>query len=371
MSGLIELRDVTYYYDGSRRPSLDRVSLEVRRGARTVILGANGAGKSTLFYHFNGVVEPAEGTVLFDGSPMSYKRRRLRELRSRVAVVLQNPDDQIFGQTVESDAAFGPTNIGLPKDEVKERVDDALLRTGLLELRDKNTLQLSYGQRKRLALAGAIAMRPEVLVLDEPTAGLDPQMAQDFMELAEQLHASGTDVIISTHDVDLAYSWAEEIHVLNEGRLVYSGDPDGFYGDDACVLTSGVTQPTVFSVNRALSGIRGLDEAPRPRTGPQLAAKSLTGPRGTMRIVPVDRGEVPGPQAGGVRVGVYGIDSKVAGAAMDPAPDFMFGGFDACAYECLGGRGSVLLCDRALVPVVEGKLRDLEAFGGGVPHQVA
>ena len=200
---IIETVDLCYTYDGSARRSLDGVSIGIRRGSKTVILGANGAGKSTLFYQFNGVSEPEKGKVLFDGEPVSYKRRHLRALRSRVAVVLQNPDDQIFGQTVEADVAYGPSNMGLPADEVEARVASALHEVGLEDLRKRVTGQLSYGQRKRLALAGALAMRPEILVLDEPTAGMDPQMAHDVMELANQLHADGTTVVISTHDVDL------------------------------------------------------------------------------------------------------------------------------------------------------------------------
>ena len=185
---IIETVDLRYRYAGNDRDSLSEVSVRIRKGVKTVILGANGAGKSTLFYHFNGVFEPAGGRILFDGEPFSYRRRALRTLRSRVSVVLQNPDDQIFGQTVEEDVAYGPSNLGLPASEVSARVDRALRLVGLDDLRDRNTMKLSYGQRKRLALAGALAMDPEVLVMDEPTAGLDPQMALELMELAEQLH---------------------------------------------------------------------------------------------------------------------------------------------------------------------------------------
>ena len=214
---IIETVGLCYRYAGNDRDSLSEVSVRIRKGVKTVILGANGAGKSTLFYHFNGVFEPAGGKVMFEGEPFSYRRKALRKLRSRVSVVLQNPDDQIFGQTVEEDVTYGPSNLG----------DRALRLVGLDDLRDRNTMKLSYGQRKRLALAGALAMDPEVLVMDEPTAGLDPQMALELMELAEQLHHAGTTVVISTHDVDLAYAWADEIHVLRMGHLIYSGLQDG------------------------------------------------------------------------------------------------------------------------------------------------
>ena len=153
--------DLTYRYSGNDDPSLDDVNIRIRKGVKTVILGANGAGKSTLFYHFNGVYRPSSGTVSFDGTPLSYRRKALRALRSRVSVVLQNPDDQIFGQTVEEDVAYGPRNLGLPEDEVARRVESALNLVDMSDLRDRNTMKLSYGQRKRLALAGALAMDPE------------------------------------------------------------------------------------------------------------------------------------------------------------------------------------------------------------------
>ena len=221
----IRADNITFSYEGAKSPSLTEVCAEVKEGVKTALLGANGAGKSTLFYHFNGVVKPSSGCVYVMDEPISYRKKGLRRVRTKVAVVLQNPDDQVFGQTVEADVAYGPHNLKLPEEEVRRRVDRALFQTGLEALRERNTLHLSYGQRKRLALASALAMEPEVLVMDEPTAGLDPQMAFDLMELADQLHHSGTTIILSTHDVDLAYSWADEIMVLRKSRMIYSGKP--------------------------------------------------------------------------------------------------------------------------------------------------
>ena len=213
LTNVVEVDDVTFSYEGAAKPSLDHVTVNIKKGVKTVILGSNGAGKSTLFYQFNAVEKPDSGQVRVMGQPAKYRGKRLKEIRSQIAVVLQNPDDQVFCSTVQDDVGYGPRNMKLPPEEIKERVDKALFETGLTEFREKNTLQLSYGQRKRLALAGALAMRPEVLVMDEPTAGLDPQMALELMELAEQLHNNGTTIVISTHDVDLAYAWADEIHV--------------------------------------------------------------------------------------------------------------------------------------------------------------
>ena len=368
--GIIETVDLTYWYAGNDRPSLDKVNIRIRKGVKTIILGGNGAGKSTLFYHFNGVFEPSSGTVSFDGDVVKHRRKALRALRSKVSVVLQNPDDQIFGQTVEEDVAYGPSNLGLPEDEIRRRVDHAINLVGLDAYRDRNTLKLSYGQRKRLALAGALAMEPEVLVMDEPTAGLDPQMALEVMELAEQLHHNGTTVVISTHDVDLAYAWADEIHVLRRGELIYSGPSEDFYMDAVRVYTTGVMQPSMFLINKGLCDMRGVPETPFPRTETQLVSKMASGPKGRFIVIPVrDRmtdSMIEAAQCracGRVVVGLYGyVARSLLYESMLPV-DYVFDGFESCMSECLMGRDALLLCDEDCVDLIEQKIRSLQDFG--------
>ena len=368
--GIIETVDLTYWYAGNDRPSLDKVNIRIRKGVKTIILGGNGAGKSTLFYHFNGVFEPSSGTVSFDGDVVKHRRKALRALRSKVSVVLQNPDDQIFGQTVEEDVAYGPSNLGLPAEEIRRRVDHSINLVGLDAYRDRNTLKLSYGQRKRLALAGALAMEPEVLVMDEPTAGLDPQMALEVMELAEQLHHNGTTVVISTHDVDLAYAWADEIHVLRRGELIYSGPSEDFYMDAVRVYTTGVMQPSMFLINKGLCDMRGVPEAPFPRTETQLVSKMASGPKGRFIVIPVrDRmtdSMIEAAQCracGRVVVGLYGyVARSLLYESMLPV-DYVFDGFESCMSECLMGRDALLLCDEDCVDLIEQKIRSLQDFG--------
>jgi cobalt/nickel transport system ATP-binding protein len=372
---VIETESITYYYEGSKTPSMKGVSISIKKGVKTVILGANGAGKSTLFYHFNGVVKPKEGVVRVMGEPVSYRKKGLKALRSKVAVVLQNPDDQVFGQTVEADIAYGPRNMKLPEEEVKQRVEEALFQTGLGDLRSKNTLQLSYGQRKRLALAGALAMRPEVLIMDEPTAGLDPQMALELMELAEQLHHKGTTIVISTHDVDLAYAWADEIHVLRKGELIFSGSSEDFYCDPLAVHSTGVMQPSMFIINGNLAALRGEDPAPYPRTESQLVSKMASGPKGRMTVVPTGAdsdaaalGKILAGR-GDSKVGVFGTSSRrmMYGASL-PA-DYVFNGFESCMGECLMGRDSMLVCDSDSLPLIESKILRLKDFGTDVEFE--
>ena len=378
MSGnAIETMDLTYYHTGGGKPSLSSVSVKIRKGIKTVILGPNGAGKSTLFYHFNGVLSPAEGRVLFDGEPISYRRRGLRLLRSRVCVVLQNPDDQIFGQTVEADVAYGPRNLRLSDGEVKERVDEALGLVGLSDMRDRGTLQLSYGQRKRLALAGALAMRPEVLVMDEPTAGLDPQMALELMELAEQLHHSGTTVVRSTHDVDLAYAWADEIHVLRNGSLIYSGPSEGFYGDSVRVYMTGLMQPSMFMMNKIMCDMRGIGEAPYPRTETQLISKMASGPKGRFIVMPVtDRMDAYMADSAldmfgaDISIGLFGSRCRsLLPESMLPV-DYVFDGFESCVSDVLMGRDALLFCDVACIDLIEEKVCALKEFGADVEMTV-
>jgi len=371
---LLEARNIVYYYEGNKTPSLDNVSITIKKGVKTAILGGNGAGKSTFFYHLNGVVKPASGVVLYKDVPLSYKKKAKRELCSHVAVVLQNPDDQIFGQTVKEDAEYGPKNIGLPKNEVEARAKRALEQVGLWDKRDQNSLQLSYGQRKRLSLAGALAMKPDVLIMDEPTAGLDPQMALELMELAEQLHHSGTDIVLSTHDVDLAYMWADEIHVLRKSEKVYSGKQEGFYSDSVLSYSAGLLAPSMFQMNSTLSALRGKDPAPYPRTEPQLIAKMVPDkPRGTMQIVPFKGAitqEIIDSKKSNRIVGIYGTEVRKSVASANASVDFFFGGLESCLSQLLNGEDVALFCDPDCVDLMEKKIAEMSQFGDPIQYQI-
>ncbi len=219
---LIETRDLTYTYPGNVR-GLDRVHFIAPRNARIAVIGSNGAGKSTLFKHFNGIFQPTSGSVLVRGEPIT--RENIREVRRFVGVVFQNPDDQIFSPTVEQDVAFGPTNLGLDEEIVQHRVEEALRVVGIEHLKDRVPHHLSGGEKKRVAIAGIIAMEPQVLVLDEPTAGLDPQGVSDLVGFINSLSKTyGMTVVFSTHDVSLVPEVADLIYVMDRGRIVAEGD---------------------------------------------------------------------------------------------------------------------------------------------------
>ena len=365
MDYLIETKGVYYRY-GTKADyhSLKDVSIKIREGVKTVLLGANGAGKSTLFYHFNGVLKPESGEVLYRGIPLSYRKEHLYQLREDISVVVQNPDEQIFSSTVEEDVAFGPMNLNLPPDEVERRIRECLFKVGMEEFRYRPTTQLSYGQRKRVAIAGALAMEPKVLILDEPTAGLDPQMSQEVMELLDQLCLSGTTVIVSTHDVDLAYAWAEEIHVLRFGTLIYSGEPEGFFSDREDVALAGLSVPHTFSVNKSLEAIRGKAEEPYPRTNSQLLAKLAPEDShfGTLRIVPVTEGDIPDADDDLV-IGIYGFRTRKAFDSAKRKVDIYFNAVEGCCLSAMQGFDSILYCDSELVATVAGRVRGLSRFG--------
>ncbi|MEW6020042.1 MAG: ABC transporter ATP-binding protein, partial [Pseudomonadota bacterium] len=229
---MISVRDLGFSYPGGAR-ALDGISLEVPRGSFLAVMGANGSGKSTLLKHLNGLLVAAEGSVSIGG--LEVGRKSFDEVNRRVGFVFQDPNDQIFAPTVRDDIAYGPRNLGLPADEVSARVEraaDQLAITGLLE---RPIHHLSYGQKKRLSIAGVIAMEPEVLVLDEPTASLDPMGEKRIMRILLELNRAGMTVVMATHDVDLVPLYAERVCLLRAGRVAVHGDLREVFGDQELI----------------------------------------------------------------------------------------------------------------------------------------
>lgn len=254
-------------------PALKNVTLDVERGKKMVFLGQNGAGKSTLFLHFNGILRPKSGEVFFEGRTLKYDQGSLAALREQVAIVLQNPDDQIFSTTVEEDVAFGPMNLLLEREEVERRIDDALHLVGMDDLRQRPTQQLSFGQRKRVSLAGALAMKPQVLIMDEPTAGLDSEMVRELMELSDELNHNGMTMLMSTHDIETAYEWADEIIVMYKGEVSFSGTPEELFAERDLVDRLRIVPPFPVRLNRQSHYRTGRPELPFPRNLVEISHK--------------------------------------------------------------------------------------------------
>ena len=220
---------------GQRAEALAGANLKVRARTRLALVGGNGSGKSTLLLHLNGTLRPAGGEVRFAGAPLDRSRAGLAALRQRVALVFQDPDDQLFAGTLAQDVSFGPLNLGLDAARTGERVEAALLAVGLGGLGGLPLHMLSQGQRKRASIAGALALLPEVLLLDEPTAGLDPEGVDNLLDHLDALHAEGMTVVFSTHDLALARHWATEVAVMTEGRVIGRG-PAAAILDDRALL---------------------------------------------------------------------------------------------------------------------------------------
>jgi len=253
---LLETRDLTYIYPGNVT-GLDHVNFIAGRNARIAVIGANGAGKSTLFKHFNGILRPTSGTVLVHGEPITQKN--IREVRKFVGLVFQNADDQIFSPTVEQDVAFGPMNLGLEAEVVNHRVDEALGMVGIEHLRERVPHHLSGGEKKRVAIAGVIAMEPQVVVLDEPTAGLDPKGVKDLVGVINILaREHGITVIFSTHDVSLVPEIADHLYVMHRGSIVAEGHVSDVFSDLELLSSVRLDVPVIPKLIRLLRE-EGLD----------------------------------------------------------------------------------------------------------------
>lgn len=273
----IAVRGVRFGYPGGP-PVLAGADLGVPRAGRVALLGANGSGKSTLLRCLSGALRPAGGTVEVDGSPVDHSRAGLRRHRQVVQLVTQDPDDQLFSASVTEDVSFGPMNLGLGDAEVVARVDEALALMAVDHLRDRPTHQLSFGERKRVAIAGAMAMRPCVLALDEPTAGLDPVAVDDTMAALTRLHDAGTSLVVATHDVDLALGWADTVAVIVDGTVA-QGPPVEVFDDRDLLGRARLRTPWVLDVAAHLAAARLIPSGASPRDlGDLLALVPLDAP---------------------------------------------------------------------------------------------
>ncbi|MFJ6727820.1 energy-coupling factor ABC transporter ATP-binding protein [Streptomyces sp. NPDC091281] len=276
MSELVTLRGASFAYEDGP-VVLDGLDFTVRGGRALALLGRNGSGKTTLMRLLSGGLRPRTGTLAVEGRPVTYDRKGLTRLRTSVQLVVQDPDDQLFAASVAQDVSFGPLNLGLPDAEVRGRVEEALAALDITALADRPTHLLSYGQRKRTAIAGAVAMRPRVLILDEPTAGLDPDGQERLLATLDGLRAAGTTVVMATHDVDLALRWADDAALLTPSGAHTAPAPDALARTDL-LREAGLRLPWGVAVGRLLTS-QGLLADPQagPRSPEDLAA--LIAPR--------------------------------------------------------------------------------------------
>lgn len=248
----IALRNLGFKYPGSDRLILNEINALIRSGEFLAVIGPNGSGKSTLARLICGLLRPTQGQVLVDGLSSADSRNQI-EIRRRVGLVLQNPDNQIVAARVEEDVAFGPENLNLPPTEIHYRVNHALEKVGLGHLKDRPPHLLSGGEKQRLAIAGLLALRPAFLILDEPTSMLDPIGRRGVVEVLRGLVAEGTSVVLITHNMDEAAT-ADRIWVLRSGQLVADGATGSIFGDPVVSEKLELELPRVTRLSNALAG---------------------------------------------------------------------------------------------------------------------
>ncbi len=264
MATILETRGLTYVYGAGtpfERKALDHVDIQIRKGEILGVIGHTGSGKSTLIQHFNGLLKPTEGEVLLDGQPIwDSKGKCKRETRFRVGLVFQYPEYQLFEETIAKDIAYGPTNMKLPPDEIDGRVRESMRAVGLSEgLLNQSPFALSGGQKRRVAIAGVIAMRPDVLVLDEPTAGLDPQGRDEILELVKNYHdSSGATVLIVSHSMEDIAALADRLLVMNHAKVLFCDTPREVFSHAEEVIAAGLDIPMITKVMLELKK-RGMD----------------------------------------------------------------------------------------------------------------
>lgn len=234
------------YPDGTK--ALKNVNIEIKRGEKIAIIGPNGAGKSTLFSHFNGLSEPTSGHVEIDGEKVEYKKEKLLQVRQKVGIVFQDPNDQLFAPTVKEDIAFGPMNLGLDYDEVEKRIDESLKMVGMEGFENKTPHHLSGGQQKRIAIAGIVAMRPEIMILDEPTAGLDPEGVNKVLNILNKLNKEGMSIVISSHDIEMVNEFAEKIFVLYNGEIIAQGNKNEIFTNKELLKKAQLKTPVTTEI---------------------------------------------------------------------------------------------------------------------------
>jgi cobalt/nickel transport system ATP-binding protein len=360
MTSIIETRDLSYSY-GDGTLALKDVSISLEAGGKVALVGPNGAGKSTLMLMMNGILRPTSGEVLFSGRPLKYDAASLRAVRRAVGMVFQNSDDQLFAPTVFQDVAFGPTNLGLAPEKVKRYVHFALQYVGLSGYERRPPHHLSGGEKKRVAIAGILAMEPEVMILDEPTSNLDPASSEEIMEMLDELNQGGKTLIISTHDVDLAYRWADDVILMKDGGVARRGSGPEVFADANLIRDARLKPPMVLDIYQELAS-RGIAPISRPPRNildlcdllqPQAGGKDRE--RGKIYICDVDGADERRVLALMERIddvcfkGAMGTSAKLMAERCGIPLDFTYGVIDKSILKALIGKDALIMTSGGMV----------------------
>ncbi|MBD2531478.1 ABC transporter ATP-binding protein [Nostoc flagelliforme FACHB-838] len=245
---LLEFEQLYYTYPSAHESALNGLNLRIPYHKKCALIGQNGCGKTTLFLLANGLYKPQKGSVNWQGKPLKYDRQSLMKLRQQVGLVFQDPEQQLVASTVEEDISYGLCNLGLPIREIKQRVEQALVEFELTQLAQRPVHHLSLGQKKRVSIADVMVLKPELLLLDEPTAYLDKLHTRKLMATLKKIHADGTTIVMATHDLDLVYRWADWIFVMDRGQLVIEGKPQDVFNQREILEDLQLGVPLIYEI---------------------------------------------------------------------------------------------------------------------------
>lgn len=267
---LLQAENLCYSYEQGEEV-LKEISLTVKKGEKIAVLGSNGAGKSTCFLNLNGVYQPSSGKILYRGNEI--KKKDLNELRKNVGIVFQDADNQIIASTVFAEISFGPMNLKLSKDEVRRRVESAMDYMNLSGFKDRPPHYLSGGEKKRVSIADILAMESEIIIFDEPTASLDPVNVEMLKDVLDKMGAMGKTLMISTHDVDFAYEWADRAVVFAHGRIIADGPVGDVFESREVLEKANLKKPVLMEVYESLvkHGVLSVEDS-CPKTTKELNA---------------------------------------------------------------------------------------------------
>ncbi len=270
MKYILQTVDLNFsYMDGTE--ALKNLSIKIPQGKKVAFIGNNGSGKTTLFLHFNGIHRPSSGKVFYKDKEVDYSSKGIKNIRKNVGIVFQDPDNQLFSGSVYQDISYGPVNLGWEESKIRMKIEKVMLQTGTLELKDKPTHFLSYGQKKRVAVAGVLAMDPDLIILDEPTAGLDPIFTSQIMDLLNDLNKDGKTIVLSSHNMEEVFAWADYVFVLSQGEVIAEGNPANLFREENILKRGNLKKPWVLEIYDYLVSKKVIDKNTQvPRTRSEL-----------------------------------------------------------------------------------------------------
>lgn len=249
---ILKAENLYYSYDDDNSHSLNGLSLEIKKGQKIAVMGANGSGKSTFFLCCTGILKPQKGHLFFKGKEYAYDKKSLLELRSKVGIVFQDPDNQLFSASVYQEISFGILNLGVSSEEAKKEVEKVIDYLEITPFRHKPTHALSGGQKKQVSIADILVMHPDIIILDEPAAALDPKHTQMVNHIVDQMTEAGITVLMATHDVDYAYEWADEVILFHEGKVLLHGSPAQVFSNKRVLAQTNLEPPAVLELFESL-----------------------------------------------------------------------------------------------------------------------